>query len=426
MRCLVAMLCCALVPVVAEAQTAPAPVLRTELETDAAIPGQPIVLRVTVLVPTWLPDPPVFPTFEVPDVMVRLPARASGPTSQRIGGETWSGVTRAYRITPMTPGDFEIPPQTVTVTYADAKTREPVSADLTTEPVRFRGAAPDGAEDLDPFIAADALEIEQTIDGDTGDLEPGDAFTRRVTVRVEGTSPIFVPPLIAPLDAAGLSSYPDEPVVTEAEERGRLSGSRVESVTYVAEAGGRHTAPPISLRWFNLDAGAVETVEVDGFGIAVRGPVVEPREPVEWRTLVVWIAGIVLLLGLSVAVAWRLWPRVTAWRSTRRAVVLASEAHAFRQVLAAIRGRDLGRTMHEIEHWSMRLPATLAPEEAKLTSALTALGSARYGRGTPSASGEAWHSLERALQAVRRARLAARSLERTGRSLPPLNPQPVT
>ena len=32
------------------------PVVRMELEKDTAIPGQPIVLTVTLLVPTWMPS----------------------------------------------------------------------------------------------------------------------------------------------------------------------------------------------------------------------------------------------------------------------------------------------------------------------------------------------------------------------------------
>ena len=48
-------------PALTMAQGAPRPVLRIELEKGSAIPGQPIVLRITVLVPTWLPKPPALP-----------------------------------------------------------------------------------------------------------------------------------------------------------------------------------------------------------------------------------------------------------------------------------------------------------------------------------------------------------------------------
>ena len=68
------------------------PVLRVAIEETETIPGQPINLRMTVLVPTFMPKPPVWPSFEAPNLLVRIPPRGGGPTSERIGGQTWSGV----------------------------------------------------------------------------------------------------------------------------------------------------------------------------------------------------------------------------------------------------------------------------------------------------------------------------------------------
>ncbi len=92
------------------------PVLRMAFERTEAIPGQPLTLRLTVLSPTYLTSPPVWPSFEAPNLLIRLPEGATTPTSERIGGETWSGVSRRYRISPMIPGEFPIPPQEVVVT----------------------------------------------------------------------------------------------------------------------------------------------------------------------------------------------------------------------------------------------------------------------------------------------------------------------
>ena len=250
-------------PALTAAQEVTRPVLRTELETVSAIPGQPIVLRITLLVPTWLPKPPGFPSFETPNVIVRLPPGSSSPTSERIGGETWSGVTRAYRLYPMIVARFRIPPQIVTVTFADPDTRAPVTVKLRTNEVVFSGTAPDGSEDLDPFIAAEALTLEQSIEGEPGNLEPGGAITRTVTVRVNGTSPIFLPPLIPPLVAEGVSAYPKEPVVTETEARGVISGDRVESVTYVAESGGRRGTRSARIPYSRMTGMSTSTIAAE-------------------------------------------------------------------------------------------------------------------------------------------------------------------
>ena len=54
-----------------------------------------------------------------------MPARATTPLSERIIDDTWSGVSRHFRITPMVPGRFTIPPQEVIVTWADPDTNQP-------------------------------------------------------------------------------------------------------------------------------------------------------------------------------------------------------------------------------------------------------------------------------------------------------------
>ncbi len=410
-------------PALTAAQESARPVLRTELEKVSAIPGQPIILRITLLAPTWLPKPPGFPSFETPNVIVRLPSRASSPTSERIGGETWSGVTRAYRLYPMTVGRFRIPPQTVTVTFADSDTRAPVTVELRTDEVVFSGTAPEGAEDLDPFIAAETLTLEQSIEGEPGNLEPGGAITRTVTVRVNGTSPIFLPPLIPPLAAEGVSAYPKEPVVTETEARGVISGDRVESVTYVAEAGGRHTAPPIRLRWFNLREKRVETAMADGFEITVRGPPPAPTSSFDWRAAAPWIVLGALLVALAVVATVRLWPRISRWRQRRREAYLASEAFAFSLAMTAFRARDFGGVVRTVELWLSRLPPGAGAEHARLSSALAHLGAAYFGRDRRPPLNSQWPDAVEALRATRRECLAATTADR---ALPPLNPRLAT
>ncbi len=402
----------------------PEPLLRMELEKRSAIVGQPIVFRVTVLVPTWLPESPVFPSFEVPDVMVRLPSRAAGPTSERIGGDTWSGVTRAYRLYPMAAGRFTIPPRRLRVTYAHPETRAPITANLRSDAISFEGTIPRGTEGLDPFIAAEALVIEQRIEGTPTELAPGGAVTRSVTARVEGMSPLFLPSLIPALDSQVFSAYPKEPLVSEQEEWMALSGERTESVTYVAVAGGNAAAPPIRLRWYNLKTKRVETAEAEGLDLASRGPPPQARQSrgSGWSGLAPWVLGGVLALLAFAIAAVRLRPRIAVWRQRRREAHRASEAYAFALARTALRKQNLGEATNALALWSSRLRPVAGEEETRLSEAFERLGAARYGCLQAKPADGLWSGALEALRAARRRRLQHSATAYAAEELPPLNP----
>ena len=65
------------------------PILRVDFPETEAIPGQFLTLRLTVLVPTFMPAPPVWLSFEAPNLLVRVPEGGTSPVSERIDGETW-------------------------------------------------------------------------------------------------------------------------------------------------------------------------------------------------------------------------------------------------------------------------------------------------------------------------------------------------
>lgn len=412
-----------LLPIPALAQDAAEPVLRMEFKETEAIPGQPLVLRVTLLVPTWLPKPPVFPSFEIPNVMVRLPSRASGPTSERIKGETWSGITRAYRLYPMTAGRFEIPPQPIVVTYADPETRKPVVKTLNTDVVSFEGRLPDGAESLDPFIAAEDLELKQVIEGTPEDLAPGDAVTLRITARVKGVSPFFLPPFEAGERQPGLSVYASEPVVTETENRGVLAGTREETVTYVAEHGGRYNADPISLNWYNLKSGSVEEITLDGIEFTVRGdppPPVE-QQAIDWRATAVNVLAGLAILAILYGVGRLAIPRLARACRQRKERWLQSERHAFNQAIKALRRKDLDGSLKAISLWRGRIQSHHVDFE-ELSRSMAALGKTSYGGGSVSHSGESWSAARDALTKTRKDYMTAKRQDRHSHRLPPLNP----
>ncbi len=313
-----------MLPLTARAQTGPQ--LSVELPEGEVIVGQPLTLRIKLLVPTWMPKPPVWPTLEVPSLLVRLPERASTPVSETINGETWSGISRAYRLYPLDLGGFEIPGQSLTVTYADPGKPDPIIAQIPLEAIHFQSVLPKGAEGLDPPIVASGLTLEQQIDGGP-DLETGGAVTRVVTISIEGTTPILLPSLMPELPETlpeqPLRAYPKEPVVRESEQRGVLAGSRVETTTYVAQSGGQADLPAISLKWFNLESGKVETANVGFVSLTITAPPPPPPGPADYARWVAYGAGVLAIVWLFFRLVW---PRIATgvrtltqqWRTSAR------------------------------------------------------------------------------------------------------------
>ena len=381
------------------AQTSPT--LTMDVEETKTVPGQQLSLRITVLVPTYMPSPPIWPAYEAPNLMVRLPERATNPVSERVNGETWAGISRRYQISAMIPGTFLLPEAEVIVTWADPETNEPRKTTLRTEPVTLTGVVPEGAEGLDPFIAGTNVTLEQTITGDPATMVAGDSVVRSVTATIEGTSPMFLPALLPPVDVPGLRAYADEPVLEIRDNRGDLSGTRTERVTLVAEGGGAGQVMGLTLDWFNLDTGKIETASADGFTVQVQGPSAVPAEPVNWRAhAVVAVLGLICL-ALLVLLVQALWPRLRQGQADRRMAYLASEAYAWRQLRSALHARDLSVLHTALELWAARLPGADPRRDLAVTEALLQIGAAAYGMGkaTPEAG---WAALTQALPRARR------------------------
>ncbi|WP_270727601.1 hypothetical protein [Shimia sp. Alg240-R146] len=391
----------------------PPVIVRSVLPEETPVVGQAILLRVTVLVPTWLPQPPQFPSLETPNLIVRLPSRATNPVSETIEGETWSGVSRAYRLYPMVPGRFSVAQKTVSVTYADPKTRAPVSIDVPLEPIAFEATVPKGAEALDPLIVAQGLTLTQDFEGTDGVLSQGDAVTRKVTAKITGSSALFLPPLIAPIAGDAARAYSKEPAVSESEDRGVLSGTRTETTSYVAQFGGVLELAPIAVQWFSTETNKVETTQLEGATVKIDAPTA-PLEPVISRRQIVAVVIVLAILAATLRILQRfVAPPVIAGMRRRRDRRLSSEAYASSLVSKAIRAHDLSRVYRALPLWETRCPGQSGHG---LKIALAAVGKGLY--GNEAGDTRAWRALSEAFDADRNRRLAR---SRPG-ALPPLNP----
>ena len=279
---------------------------------------------------------------------------------------------------------------------------------------------PEGAEGLDPFIAANTLTLTEALSTEARVLEPGDSLSRTITVEVTGTSPLFLPTLLPPHQVAGVANYPDEPIVTERADRNWLSGTRVESTTLVAQSGGAGSVPPIELTWYNLETGDVETARIEGFDLSVDGPVAKDRIPIDVRLVILWAGA----LALACIVGYRLLsiflPRLKAWRRAHQSAREATEKWAFARLEDTLRQRNYSAFLKAYEVWRRRTPCP-ARLEAELNSSVTELGASLFGTAQ-SDPDKAWSDVARAVSDVRQSHLTKVKRAQRTPGLAPLNP----
>ncbi len=434
MRQWLIVLCLLLVAMVsAEAQETKRPIVRVEVTPPSVTVGQAIRLRITVLVPTWFRQPPVFPAFELPNASLRLPPDSSFTTNERIGGETWSGIVRDYQVYPQVSGKFRLTDQRIKVTYAHPITRKKVTDSVSVPEINFRGTIPRGAKAITPFFAARALKLTQKIEGAPEKLEVGDAIVRTVTAEVEGVPVMFVPALIKDRVIEFSSRYAKEPVVEEKGAGAEITGSRTETVTYIFSQSGRYSLPAISVRWWNINKGEPATANVPSIVVTVGSGVVSSSiERTNARPSIPWnLAILVLAAFLLLGAAYYIGPRLLRWSKIRLDNWRQTESHAFRRLLGAARRESSALISSYLTAWLARLSPGMSAtrlaakvDSEELNQIIRRLGAAAFGRETS----EAWlnevmrRRLVFELRKSRRIFLKHRNVRRSAHPLPPLNP----
>jgi hypothetical protein len=268
--------------------------------------GTPVAVDVTVLVPTYMPEPPVWPDLQIADAITRLPARATHPVTRRVGAATWSGLVRRYEIIPQRPADFELAGAMVTATLADPEDNAPRAVTVPLPAIAFSTSVPAGAEDLDPFIAAAALSVTAAVDGLPPEPKPGDAFTLTLSMTASGPPAMLLPPMSGRVATpAGLRAYPKQPELTDADGR----ATRRETTTYVIEQPGTFQLPALAVAWWNTISRSVETAATDPIAFDVPAPAgwhdaTAAEAPRERRGVAIGLAA-----ALAAAAAYFIWRR---------------------------------------------------------------------------------------------------------------------
>ena len=382
------------------------PIVRVVVEPGVVQVGETVNVQIMVLSPTWFPKPPAFPSFELPNLITRLPPDSSYPISERVNGKTWSGIVRNYQMFPLLGATFILAGEVIGVTYADPETSRPVKATVVVPTIEFSAVVPPGAASLNPYIAGKNFTLTREIEGDPAELEVGDALILRYIAELEGMPAIFLPPIARQLEQRlkntdGVSVYPKEPKIVEEQ-----TATRTEVVTLVFEKGGNFVVPELWFDWWNSSSNTLERASVQELRLSVRGPLStstanepEPRA-IPWR--LIFGFGLALLLG---TLLWRsaaiLRNGFTQYRAARR----LTKPYAYRCLIREIRNKNANPAHQWLCVWVNRLSpdvdvyqfVSLYGDDG-LAKQIERLGREIYGGGSASVD---WRALECGIEAAR-------------------------
>lgn len=278
-----------------------------------------------------------------------------------------------------------------------------------------------------PWLPASAVNLEESWNPDTTDLQAGDSVTRTLTFKVEGLSASQLPPL-PEQDLPGLRRYPDQPQLSNQPGERGLTGSRKESEALVPNRPGRIDLPPVEVTWWNTREDHIEhsslparTLQVSANpGLAVDSPVGGEQSLLApwlwlWQLSTLFFA-CTTLLGL-----W-LWWRARGLPAVAR---VAQAGPSPRSVLDDLKraclANDPQATRQALDAWARQQPETLADMAARfvpLSDALDGLNGALY-----SETGQLWLG-EELWRAIRSLPTVERAEDTGGDAgLPPLYPK---
>ncbi len=374
------------------------PFSRVEVKRAEVIVGTPAIVTIKLFVPTYFKGQAEFPIYDSINVIIKELIQDPPEKARNIEGRDWTVISKVYWMLPMEAGDYSFPAESALGTYPDPVNNRRIDATFDLSGFSFSATLPAGAEELDPLIVANDLTLEQTWDGIEDPVEESGAITRTIVANIEGSSALFLPPLIQPLTSELVKVYPLNNAVKDLETYRGLGGSREDSVSYIAKYGGELTFPAISVQWYNTKTKEIETATVDGLSVVIDAPK-KPVDSLLSRKQIIVLAGLLLCLAL-LTWAFRKWvsPTLSSTISTLKHRWENSEPCASREVIAAIHSHDLNRVYASYQFWSERQNVPDCQESRAFTAELLNISKQEFGNGDKGN----WNKLEQDFKQLRR------------------------
>lgn len=392
---------------VAPLPVAPAVVVRQTLDpATGVVVGQHVALRVDVLFRDEMPRPPRVSLPDVPGVQVLRFETQATTMRESIDGSNYVGQRFEFALYPRRGGTFDIPPASVVLLDQQGD----ASGTAVGQSVPLQVRVPPGVDASGPVVATPRLSLSEHWEpAPKGAFKAGDAIVRTLT-RTAGDVPGLAMRDLEFPAPEGVRAYVDPPDISDQNNRGMVTGRRMDRVTYVFERGGRFELPAVEQPWWDLGASTLRTERAPGATISVAAAVPEAAGAGSWAVRrILWIAagaGMLSILAICARQLWRMWAASAA----------RAERNAFAALRQACASGDAKATYDAFARWRRFLD----PVRGRGAAAILAPLEATLFAGIPST----WHAGQSVALLEGAARLRRAHSLPTARkeTLPPLNP----
>ena len=352
-------------------------ILRAAVTPEDAWVGQKIVLHVDVLAKDgWAQLHKVDDAQISGAYLLRLETQGTR-LSETIDGNSYTGQRYEFMLFAQRDGRLTIPPVPVDV---EIKTWGADGGDrierMMLPDVEFVARIPPGADGLYGLVSTSEFSVDQDWSTQTDSPMVGDAIKRTISLHASDVSGMaFAPMRFKRIENIGI--YPAEPTVADKFARGDLTGTRVETVTYVFERAGDFEIPDVEFNWWDIDAGQLKQLVLPGMSVQVTGEAVVELAPVETQrqknTGLLRSALLAVLIAVVVALRFggRFAQRWTAWWRARN----ETEATYFRRAIRSVRSGDRKAALRDTMRWLDRINGET--QAARLDQFLERYGDAR-------------------------------------------------
>ena len=263
------------------------------------VPGQRTQLILEIATSSWFTGGTRIRIPEVPGLVILQTEQFAANASESRGGQTWVIQRWSLDLYPQRAGNFTIPAISLSI-KVNAGERGNVQGETLSAPVEFLVELPSTLEQAGFWVAAPAFSVQQSLNKDTENLKPGDAFERRIELRADDVLAMMLPEVNAEKQN-GLAAYPAPATLHNNNNRGQATGSRVQTISYVAEKPGSYLLPSVDFFWWDTRSEELQVVSIPAVEVRVTGVAGsknETSQPVLSRAQLLTMALTIVVIAL--------------------------------------------------------------------------------------------------------------------------------